>query len=288
MRHRLRARRRRPCAAHRARCLGGPHRTRPPWPGRFRLRPGLRARRRAPQRRAADERREERGQPPRPGAARARRDARVRGLYSHAMKRGRLIVIAAPSGAGKTSLVKALLASTPALRLSVSHTTRKRRDTEQEGREYHFVSVPEFERLQEAGEFLEHARVFDNFYGTSRAFVEQQLAAGHDVLLEIDWQGAQQVRRAMPQCVSVFVVPPSRRALAERLARRATDTSEVIARRLADAAADMSHYAEFDYVVVNDDFEHALADLRRIVRGDAADLAAGREALRPLLAELLA
>ena len=203
------------------------------------------------------------------------------------MKRGRLIVIAAPSGAGKTSLVKALLASTPALRLSVSHTTRKRRDTEQEGREYHFVSVPEFERLKAAGEFLEHARVFDNFYGTSRAFVEQQLAAGQDVVLEIDWQGAQQVRRAMPQCVTVFVLPPSRVALAERLARRATDTPEVIARRLADAAGDMSHYREFDYVVVNDDFARAAGDLQRVIDGRAQDLGRDRPQLAPLLKELL-
>ena len=129
------------------------------------------------------------------------------------MTQGRLIVISAPSGAGKTSLVKALLASDPQLHLSISHTTRRMRPTEQQGREYHFVSVPEFERLRAAGEFLEHARVFDNLYGTSRGFVEQQLASGHDVVLEIDWQGAQQVRRAMPQCVSVFVLPPSRRAL---------------------------------------------------------------------------
>jgi guanylate kinase len=203
------------------------------------------------------------------------------------MKRGRLIVIAAPSGAGKTSLVKALLASEPSLRLSVSHTTRKRRPTEAEGREYHFVSVPEFRRLKDSGEFLEHARVFDNFYGTSRAFVEQQLAAGHDVVLEIDWQGAQQVRRAMPQCVSVFILPPSRQALAERLARRATDTAEVIARRLADAAGDMSHYREFDYVVVNDDFTRAVADLKRIIAGRADDLRSDRPQLAPLLAELL-
>jgi len=204
------------------------------------------------------------------------------------MKRGRLIVIAAPSGAGKTSLVKALLTSTPALRLSVSHTTRKRRETEQEGREYHFVSVPEFERLKEAGEFLEHARVFDNFYGTSRGFVEQQLAAGHDVVLEIDWQGAQQVRRAMPQCVSVFILPPSRAALAERLARRATDTPEVIARRLADAAGDMSHYGEFDYVVVNDDFARAVQDLKQVIAGQAQDLGRDRPQLAPLLKDLLA
>ena len=204
------------------------------------------------------------------------------------MKRGRLIVIAAPSGAGKTSLVKALLASAPALRLSVSHTTRQRRDTEQEGREYHFVSVAEFERLQRAAEFLEHARVFDNFYGTSRGFVEQQLAAGHDVVLEIDWQGAQQVRRAMPQSLTVFILPPSRAALGERLAQRATDTPGVIARRLADAADDMSHYGEFDYVVVNDDFARAVKDLGRIVAGRAEDLRSDRPQLAPLLAELLA
>ena len=204
------------------------------------------------------------------------------------MKRGRLIVIAAPSGAGKTSLVKALLESDPSLRLSVSHTTRKRRDTEQEGREYHFVSVPEFERLNKAGEFLEHARVFDNFYGTSRAFVEQQLAAGHDVVLEIDWQGAQQVRHAMPQCLTVFILPPSRAALAERLARRATDTAEVIARRLADASGDMSHYREFDYVVVNDDFARAVEDLKRIIAGQGEDLRSERPQLVPLLEDLLA
>jgi guanylate kinase len=203
------------------------------------------------------------------------------------MTRGRLIVIAAPSGAGKTSLVKALLASEPALRLSVSHTTRRRRETEQEGREYHFVSVPEFERLRDAGEFLEHARVFDNLYGTSRAYVGQQLGAGHDVVLEIDWQGAQQVRRAMPQCVSVFILPPSGEALAKRLAGRATDTAQVIARRLADAAADMSHYREFDYLVVNDDFDRAVADLKRIVAGDAQDLRSDRPELQPLIAKLL-
>jgi len=201
---------------------------------------------------------------------------------------GTLFVITAPSGAGKSSLINALLKADPTLKLSISHTTRTRRPTEEDGREYHFLGKADFEALAARGEFLEYARVFDNLYGTSRAFVAARLAAGRDVLLEIDWQGAQQVRRAMPECVSIFILPPSRRALAERLARRATDTAEVIARRLADAAADMSHYAEFDYVVVNDDFEHALADLRRIVRGDAADLAAGREALRPLLAELLA
>jgi len=204
------------------------------------------------------------------------------------MKLGRLFVIAAPSGAGKTSLVKALLASEPRLRLSVSHTTRKRRPTEEEGREYHFVSVPQFEQLVARGEFLEHARVFDNFYGTARGFVEEQLRQGYDVILEIDWQGAQQVRRAMPQCVSIFILPPSRRALAERLARRATDSPEIIARRLRDAAADMSHYREFDYLVVNDDFARAVIDLRRIVAGRAEDLRSPRPERAPLLGELLA
>ena len=204
------------------------------------------------------------------------------------MKRGRLFVITAPSGAGKTSLVNALLKSEPHLRLSVSHTTRARRPTEADGREYHFVSVPQFEQLVAAGQFLEYARVFDNCYGTAAAFVEAQLRAGHDVLLEIDWHGAQQVRRALSECVTVFILPPSRGALAERLARRATDSPEVIARRLREAATDMAHYREFDYVVVNDDFAQALEDLRRIVAGNAADLRSERPQLRPLLAELLA
>jgi guanylate kinase len=204
------------------------------------------------------------------------------------MKRGKLFVISAPSGAGKTTLVKALLASEPNLRLSISHTTRKRRPNEQQGREYHFLPLEEFQQLAAGGEFLEHARVFDNYYGTSRPFVEEQLADGHDVLLEIDWQGAQQVRRAMPRCGSIFVLPPSRWALAERLARRATDTPEVIARRLADAAADMSHYREFDYLVVNDDFDQAVGELRRIIAGQGADLKSTRPELAPLLKDLLA
>jgi guanylate kinase len=209
-------------------------------------------------------------------------------VASRPLKHGRLFVVAAPSGAGKTSLVKALLSSDPLLRLSISHTTRKRRPTEAEGREYHFVSVPEFEQLVARGEFLEHARVFDNYYGTSRGFVEEQLRQGNDVLLEIDWQGAQQVRRAMPQCVTIFILPPSRAALAERLARRATDSPDIIARRLADAAADMSHYREFDYVIVNDNFERALEDLKRIVAGKGDDLRGSRPELAALVKGLLA
>jgi len=204
------------------------------------------------------------------------------------MKRGRLFVIAAPSGAGKTSLVKALLAHAPQLRVSISHTTRRQRPTEEGGREYYFVTVPEFEALIARGELLEHACVFGNFYGTSRAFVDRQLGAGHDVVLEIDWQGAQQVRARMPECTSIFILPPSRAALAERLVRRATDNEDVIARRLADSVADMSHYREFGYVVVNDDFDQAVADLRSIVAGQGEDLRSDRPGLKALLAELLA
>jgi len=218
--------------------------------------------------------------------------------------RGTLFVLAAPSGAGKTSLVKALLERMPALRMSVSHTTRRRRQTEEHGREYYFVAVPEFERLVAEGQFLEHARVFDNLYGTGRAPVETRLAQGGDIVLEIDWQGARQVRAAMPDCVTIFILPPSREALEKRLRSRATDAPEVIARRLRDAVGDMSHWREFDYVVVNDDFETAVADLMAIVaahgeridpgsgtrtRGGAAQKLAGtRPELVPLLDRLLA
>lgn len=202
--------------------------------------------------------------------------------------RGRLFVIAAPSGAGKTSLVKALLERKPELHVSISYTTRKMRPTEADGREYHFVSVGDFQRLVQQGQFLEYAQVFDNFYGTGRRPVETEMARGNNVVLEIDWQGARQVRKSLPACVTVFVLPPSRSALEERLRNRRTDSEEVIARRLKDAVGDMSHWDEFDYVVVNDDFERAVADLVRIVDGQAEDLVAGRPKLKPLLAELLA
>ncbi|MFO7278713.1 MAG: guanylate kinase [Pseudomonadota bacterium] len=203
-------------------------------------------------------------------------------------RRGRLFVIAAPSGAGKTSLVKALVERRPELRVSISHTTRKKRPTEEHGREYFFVSVPEFEELVARGQFLEHARVFDNYYGTSRETVEKLLAEGNDVILEIDWQGARQVRAAMPECKTIFILPPSRDALEKRLRGRGTDSEEVIARRLRDAVGDMSHWNEFDYVVVNDDFERAVEDLVRIVEGRGAPLDAHRPELKPLLDELLA
>lgn len=200
-------------------------------------------------------------------------------------RRGRLFVFAAPSGAGKTSLVKALMEREPSLRFSVSYTTRPARARELDGVDYHFVTSDEFDAMVARGEFLEHARVFDNQYGTARAQVEASLAAGDDLLLEIDWQGAQQIRRAMPECVTIFILPPSRAELERRLRGRATDSEEVIQRRLRDAAADMTHWNEFDYVVVNADFETALGELRSIVGGVAPAQAA---ADRPGLAELAA
>lgn len=201
--------------------------------------------------------------------------------------RGRLFVIAAPSGAGKTSLVQALLERNPRLALSVSHTTRAPRANESSGREYHFVSREAFERLIRDGAFLEHAEVFDHLYGTGRHSVEQRLEEGRDVVLEIDWQGARQVRRTMPECVSIFILPPSRAALEERLHRRRTDSPEVIARRLRDAVQDMSHWGEFDYVIVNEHFQDALADLERVIAGRGEGLRAERPQLRPLLGRLL-
>ena len=206
---------------------------------------------------------------------------------SPSSRRGKLFVIAAPSGAGKTSLVKALLQRMPELHVSISFTTRKIRPTEQPGREYYFVSVAEFQQLVAKGELLEHAQVFDNYYGTGRGPVEAQLGKSQDVVLEIDWQGAQQVRKALPECQTIFILPPSRRALEERLRNRATDSNEVIERRLRDAVGDMTHWREFGYVVVNDDFEHAVSDLMRIVSGKGEDLRAGRPELQPLLAGLL-
>lgn len=199
----------------------------------------------------------------------------------------RLFVISAPSGAGKTSLVKALLERLPDLKVSISHTTRKPRPNEQHGREYYFVTPQEFERMVAEGAFLEHARVFDNYYGTSLPQLREKLAAGHDVILEIDWQGARQVRAAVPGCCTIFILPPSLAALKARLTGRGTDSPEVIARRLADAVADMSHWREFDYVVVNDDFGRAVEELAAIVSGRGEPYRADRPELAPLLANLL-
>ena len=179
---------------------------------------------------------------------------------------GDLYVISAPSGAGKTSLVAALQSSQPGLHVSVSHTTRPRRSNESDGVDYHFVSEEDFVAMIDADAFLEHARVFDRRYGTARKSVEKFLAAGEDVILEIDWQGAGQVRQRHPGCIGIFILPPSRESLAQRLAGRAQDSDEVIARRMRDAVAEMSHFSEFDYLVINDAFEVALADLRSIIR----------------------
>jgi guanylate kinase len=202
--------------------------------------------------------------------------------------RGRLFVVAAPSGAGKTSLVRALMEREPGLRFSISYTTRRQRPTEQHGRDYFFVERDEFERMVAAGEFLEHAQVFDNRYGTSRRVVEDSLAAGQDLILEIDWQGARQVRAALPECVSIFVLPPSRDELERRLRGRGTDSEEVIQRRLRDAATDMTHWDEFDYVVVNNDFDRALSDLRAIVAGRGEASRRDRAGLITLAAALTA
>lgn len=202
-------------------------------------------------------------------------------------KRGALFVIAAPSGAGKTSLVKAVLERDPSLRVSVSHTTRKPREKEVDGEHYHFISVDEFRRLLGQNAFLEHAQVFDNFYGTGHEQVEALRNAGHDVILEIDWQGARQVRKAVPDCHSIFILPPSRVSLESRLRNRKTDSEEVIARRLRDSIADMSHYAEFDSVIVNEEFETAVDQLLQVLRG-SDQFKASRPQLEPLVKELLA
>src|SRR5690554_693326 len=185
---------------------------------------------------------------------------------SQAGGQGTLFVISAPSGAGKTSLVAEMLRQDSQLGVSVSHTTRPMREGEQDGVNYHFVSRDEFEAMIAEGDFLEHADVFGNYYGTSHVWVRETLAKGRDVILEIDWQGAAQVRRLMPECVSIFIVPPSAEVLRERLIGRGTDAPEVIERRLAEAEEECRHAAEFDYLVVNDDFGVALADLLAITR----------------------
>jgi guanylate kinase len=198
-----------------------------------------------------------------------------------------LYVVAAPSGAGKTSLVKALMAREPRLRFSVSYTTRQPRPNEVDGRDYHFVSQSRFEDMIAGNEFLEHARVFDNYYGTGLAAVQTALDGGELLLLEIDWQGARQVRARLPAARSIFILPPTRRALEDRLRGRSTDSAEVIARRLKDAAHDITHWTEFDYVVINDQFDQALADLHEIVQERGASLSATRPEVARFAAALL-
>jgi len=200
---------------------------------------------------------------------------------------GTLYIISAPSGAGKTSLVRSLLEREPELTVSVSHTTRPRRRDEQEGVDYHFVDTPTFERMVEEGAFLEHARVFDNLYATSRAAVERELSDGRDVILEIDWQGARQVRAAMPDAVSVFILPPSSRELERRLRSRAQDSDDVIESRMRAAVDEMSHYDEYEFVVINDRFESALTDLDAIIRARRLRLKAQRTRWAEVIKDLL-
>ncbi len=181
---------------------------------------------------------------------------------------GLLLVVSAPSGAGKTSLVRALLDVEPSLQLSVSYTTRPPREGEADGIHYHFIDVATFERMAEAGAFVEYARVFGNAYGTAAATLRERLDAGADLLLEIDWQGARQVRARFPEAVGVFIAPPSLAALEARLRGRGKDADDVIAARMAQARDELSHYDEYDYLVVNDDFTAALDELRAIVTAE--------------------
>ncbi len=202
-------------------------------------------------------------------------------------KTTRLFVIAAPSGAGKTTLVHATVMNSPDLRFSISYTTRPQRSNEVDGRDYHFVDTLEFEALRAEDDLLESATVFDNLYGTSRKQVENILADGHSVVLEIDWQGAQQVRESMPDCVTIFVLPPSLAELERRLRDRRTDSNEVIERRLRDAVSDMRRWDEFDYVIVNDDLDQAVADLEAVLGGDGAASATENADLRARVAEII-
>jgi guanylate kinase len=196
---------------------------------------------------------------------------------------GTLFIVSAPSGAGKTSLVRALLAADPGVRLSISHTTRAMRPGEVDGRDYHFVTKDTFDAMRARGDFLESAEVHGNFYGTSRGWIAERMAAGGDILLEIDWQGALQVRRIMSEAVGIFVLPPSLDALAERLANRATDSPDVIARRMSAARAEIGHVGEFDYVIINTEFEDAARDLIAIVRARRLRLTAQLSRHRQLI-----
>jgi guanylate kinase len=203
------------------------------------------------------------------------------------MDRGRLYVVSAPSGAGKTSLVRALMEREPRIRFSVSYTTRKPRPNEIPGRDYHFVTPERFAEMISRDEFLEHAQVFDNCYGTGVRAVEEALANGEQLLLEIDWQGARQVRARLPEARSIFILPPTRQALEQRLKGRSTDSDAVIQRRLQDAAQDLTHWAEFDYVVINDQFDKALEDLQAVIENRGARLTAQRPEVARFAAGLL-
>jgi len=199
----------------------------------------------------------------------------------------RLFVIAAPSGAGKTTLVHAMVMRNPELRFSVSYTTRPQRSNEADGVDYVFVDVEQFEKLRADGELLESATVFDNYYGTSRKQVEGVLAEGHNVVLEIDWQGARQVRESMPDCVTIFVLPPSLTELERRLRSRRTDSNAVIERRLRDAVSDMARWDEFDFVIINDDLDQAVANLEAVFAGQGQALATDNAEIRARVHEII-
>lgn len=200
---------------------------------------------------------------------------------------GHLYIVAAPSGAGKTTLVRMLLENDSGIRLSISYTTRAPRPGEQDGREYNFVDMATFQGMVGRGEFIEWAEVHGNCYGTSRPWIEAEMAAGRDVLLEIDWQGAQQVKKLFPAAIGVFVLPPSMPELERRLSGRGTDSAEVIARRLAAAQDEMRHVPEFDYVIINDELQRALADLLSVVRASRLRLEAQRDRHADLINDLL-
>ncbi len=182
------------------------------------------------------------------------------------MTTGTLYIISAPSGAGKTSLVKALTESTDSISVSTSHTTRKPRSGEKNGTDYFFTSTDPFKAMLEKGEFLEHAQVFDNYYGTSTKAVQEVLNRGEDLILEIDWQGAQQVRRTLPESIRISILPPSKSILEQRLRKRGQDSEEIIAKRMSSAVDEISHFCESDYIIINDDFTTALKDLKSIIR----------------------
>lgn len=200
---------------------------------------------------------------------------------------GHLYIVSAPSGAGKTTLVRHLLAGDAGIRLSISTTTRSPRPGEQDGREYHFVDVPDFLARIAQGEFLEWAEVHGNYYGTSQRWIEAQMVGGQDVLLEIDWQGAQQVRKVFPSATGIFILPPSLEVLHERLSGRGTDSAETIARRLAAARDEMRHVDEFDYVIINDDLQQALKSLQSIINASRLQYANQSQCHSALFASLL-